>query len=210
MAHLRKMAVRTPHLIVEYGEQRLAASIPDRVRWTIGREASSDLPIGWDGSVSRAHATVERLGGLLVVEDSGVSRNGTFVGGKRALGRTRVHDGDEITCGNTPILVRLPPSTESTVATITLGRSGVPTNLALTPAELRVVEALVAPRDLGDETVPTNRQVAATLGLSIETVRSHLRSIGKKLTAIGVLGSIDRERIADLAAAGLLGGAAED
>lgn len=205
------MAVREPHVITELDSgKRIAALIPDRARWTIGRDIASDLSISWDRSVSRIHASIERLGPLLVVEDSGVSTNGTFVSDRRAVGRTRLHDLDEIRCGETTLLIRLPNAAENSLATIAVTRDhDRQPNLDLTPAELRVVAILAAPRLPGDA-IPSNREIAETLGVHIETVKSHLKATARKLAATGVRGPIDRQRLTELAAEGVLGGSVEN
>jgi DNA-binding CsgD family transcriptional regulator len=205
MAHLRRMDLREPHLIADTGERIIAAGIPDRARWTVGRDERSDLRISWDASVSRLHCTIERLGSLVVVEDSGVSRNGTFVAGRRVVGRTRLIDLAEITLGDTVLVVRLPNPLEASVATVTVGRgTAAPSTVELTPAELRVVDTLIASRTDPDAPIPTNRELGAVLGVGAETVKSHLKSIARKLAAQGLRGPIDRARLAELAAQGLL------
>jgi pSer/pThr/pTyr-binding forkhead associated (FHA) protein len=206
LAHLRRMDLRQPHLVAEVDGLLLLAAIPDRSRWTLGRAAECNLQIDWDPTVSRVHANVERLGNLLVLEDSGVSRNGTFVGGKRAIGRTRLHDLDEFRLGHTTLLVRVPASVTSTAATVTIRQRGrsEPVNLDLTPKEAQVVIALLpkAGDDDAPVPIPTNREIAAQLDIGVETVKTHLKSIARKIAASGVRGAIDRGRIAELAAAG--------
>ncbi|MEH3054553.1 MAG: FHA domain-containing protein [Patulibacter minatonensis] len=206
LPHLRRMAIREPHLIAEGDGELFAAAIPDRARWTVGREDGNDLIIAWDPSVSRLHATLERLGELIVVEDSGVSRNGTFVNGRRIVGRTRLQDQSEITLGHTTLLIRLPGLTPASAATVTVGgATRAPSSADLSPAELRVVDVLILSRTDPDAPIPTNREIGEQLGLGAETVKSHLKSIAKKLAAQGVRGPIDRSRLAELAAQGMLG-----
>lgn len=205
LAHLRRMAIRDPHLIAETEHGVLAVAIPDRARWTVGRDDSSDLSIPWDPSVSRLHAALERIGDLLVIEDSGVSRNGTFVNGRRAAGRTRLHDLVEVTLGNTTLLVRLPGTVPASAATVTIGRaSSAPSSVDLTAAEARVVRALIATRADPESPLPTNREIAVALDVGAETVKSHLKSVARKLGAQGVRGPVDRVRLAELAAEGVL------
>jgi pSer/pThr/pTyr-binding forkhead associated (FHA) protein len=49
-----------------------------------------------DPCVSRVHATLERVAGVWTIDDNGLSRNGTFVNGRRVSGRLQLHDRDEI------------------------------------------------------------------------------------------------------------------
>jgi pSer/pThr/pTyr-binding forkhead associated (FHA) protein len=205
LAHLRRMPIRDPHLIAETQGGVVAVAIPDRARWTVGRDEASDLQIDWDPSVSRLHAALERIGDLLVLEDSGVSRNGTFVNGRRAVGRTRLHDLAEITLGETTLLVRLPGAEAASAATVTIGRpSSAPSSVDLTAAESRVVRALIETRSDPAAPIPTNREIAAALEVGPETVKSHLKAVARKLAAQGVRGPIDRMRLAELAAQGVL------
>jgi pSer/pThr/pTyr-binding forkhead associated (FHA) protein len=57
---------------------------------TIGRRATNDIPLPWDGDVSRVHAELACIGGDWIVCDEGMSHNGTFVNGERVRGRRRL------------------------------------------------------------------------------------------------------------------------
>ena len=61
-------------------------------RLTIGRAADCDVVIDDDPGVSRTHLELVRLGDGWVVEDRGLSRNGTWVDGARLDGRRRLTD----------------------------------------------------------------------------------------------------------------------
>ena len=65
------------------GEQHVVMLPPDRTRVTIGRREQSDVPLTWDGEVSRAHALLEPIGEEWTLIDDGLSRNGSFVNGSR-------------------------------------------------------------------------------------------------------------------------------
>src|SRR5947207_2491656 len=69
------------------GEQVVVELAGDRERLTIGRRATSDVPLPWDGEVSRVHAELMCIGGDWIVYDEGVSHNGTFVNGEKVHGR---------------------------------------------------------------------------------------------------------------------------
>jgi predicted component of type VI protein secretion system len=78
----------------------------DRV--TVGRGPSCDIGLPWDTNVSRVHAELVRIGDDWAVVDDGLSTNGTFVGGERVERRRRLHDGDELRCGDTLLRFRAP------------------------------------------------------------------------------------------------------
>ena len=84
-------------------------SLPDAWRQvTIGRGPSCDVGLPWDSEVSRVHAELVRVGDDWAVVDDGLSTNGTFVGGERVERRRRLHDGDELRCGDTLLRFRAP------------------------------------------------------------------------------------------------------
>ena len=68
---------------------------------TIGRRErhSNTIALEWDSEVSGVHAELERIGGGWAIIDDGLSRNGTYVNGKRIGGRRRLHDGDMLAPG---------------------------------------------------------------------------------------------------------------
>lgn len=55
-------------------------------RLTVGRSHRSELVLSWDPTVSRLHAFIEWTGTHWAAIDDGLSRNGTFVNGKRLTG----------------------------------------------------------------------------------------------------------------------------
>ena len=77
---LLRDATQTQHLV------RLPT---DGDRLTIGRGEGVDLPLDWDERVSRVHAELERVGDSWALADDGLSRNGTFVNGRRVRGRRK-------------------------------------------------------------------------------------------------------------------------
>lgn len=77
-------------------------------RVTIGRGPSCDVGLPWDTEVSRVHAEVVRIGDDWAVVDDGLSTNGTFLGGERVESRRRLHDGDELRCGDTELRFHAP------------------------------------------------------------------------------------------------------
>ena len=63
------------------GDQVVFDLTDDRERVTIGRRATNDVAVPWDGEVSRVHAELVQMGGDWIVCDEGMSHNGTFVNG---------------------------------------------------------------------------------------------------------------------------------
>jgi pSer/pThr/pTyr-binding forkhead associated (FHA) protein len=140
---------------------------------SIGREPASDVRLDWDEEVSRAHAVLQYVGGVWTLVDDGLSRNGSFVNGRRVHGRRRLEDGDSITVGRT-LLVFV--ATEGEVRTTVTTTSGTPPEL--TPALQRVLDALCRPALDGPLPVPaSNREIADELVLGLETVKSHMHAL---------------------------------
>jgi pSer/pThr/pTyr-binding forkhead associated (FHA) protein len=70
---------------------------------TIGRAPSATLVVS-DAQVSRVHARIDVMDGLLSVRDLD-SRNGTFVNARPIAGPVALQDGDEIDVGTTRIVM---------------------------------------------------------------------------------------------------------
>jgi pSer/pThr/pTyr-binding forkhead associated (FHA) protein len=170
-------------------------------RLTIGRRAANDVVLDWDSEVSRVHATLERAGDDWLVADSGMSRNGTWVGGARITGRHRLRDGEVIRIGGTAIAFRA-PDPESSQATVTA--EGPPAAADITRAQRRVLIALCRPYKEGAYAAPaSNRQIAGELVISVETVKTTLRAL---FSAFGVDDLPQNAKRAALAQAALRSG----
>jgi pSer/pThr/pTyr-binding forkhead associated (FHA) protein len=155
------------------GRQRIADLGPETDALSIGREPTSHVHLDWDSEVSRVHAILERVGDAWTLVDDGLSRNGSYVNGRRVRGRRRLDDGDSITVGKT-LLVYV--ATEGAVRTTTTATSGTPPEL--TSAQRRVLYALCRPTLEGPfQTPASNREIAAELFLSVETVKSHMQAL---------------------------------
>ena len=140
---------------------------------TIGREPESDIRLDWDEEVSRAHAQLERVGGAWTLVDDGLSRNGSFVNGRRVHGRRRLDDGDLIKVGRTALAYI---ATAGAVRTTETATSGMPPSVS--PAQQRVLDELCRPALEGPLGVPaSNREIAETLFLSVETVKTHIHAL---------------------------------
>ena len=150
------------------GAQKLVALTDQLV---VGRAPGSDLEISWDGRVSSVHAHLERRGPRWVIEDDGMSRNGTFLNGTRLRGQRTLKDGDVIQVGNTVLGFRDPAP--RVAATVTEPTACAP---QISAAQRRVLFALCRPLLEDDRGIPaTNQEIARELVLSIPTVKGHLR-----------------------------------
>jgi pSer/pThr/pTyr-binding forkhead associated (FHA) protein len=142
---------------------------------TIGRSPSNDVPLGWDHEVSRLHAVLAHEGGEWTVADDGLSRNGSFVNGRRLRGRHRLRDGDALKIGNT-LLVYLwgDGSAQGTTTAATTTAEPPP----LSDAQRRVLVSLCGPLDEAPFAgARSNKEIADDLFLSVETVKTHLRAL---------------------------------
>jgi pSer/pThr/pTyr-binding forkhead associated (FHA) protein len=156
------------------GAQRLL-DLTANERLSIGRGAGNELSLPWDTEVSRLHAELEAIAGEWTVSDDGLSRNGTFVNGTRISGRTRLRDGDLLRVGQTSIAYRRPEAEDSMPTRVAGAR------LALTdlpPTQRQVLVALARPYKHNEFAVPaTNQDIADELHLSVDAVKSHLRTL---------------------------------
>jgi hypothetical protein len=161
------------------GEQRIVSLVPGARPRTIGRDAECDVVLDWDGSVSRTHAELQRVGGVWVVVDDGLSRNGTFVNGHRVGTRTRLSHGDVLHFGD----IRMDfhdPTAAGPPSTVVGGMTPRP---ELTTAQRRVLVALARPfADESAHAVPrSNPEIARELVVGVDAVKSTLRILFEKL-----------------------------
>jgi pSer/pThr/pTyr-binding forkhead associated (FHA) protein len=140
---------------------------------TIGRRKGCDVALAWDPEVSRLHAELARLGGVWVVRDDGMSRNGTFLNGTRVMSRRRLRGGDALTVGGTLLAFH----DDATSAFQSTRDPQVAAAVAVTPAQKRVLTALCRPLAAGDAAPATNRQIAAELVITVETVKTTLGTL---------------------------------
>jgi FHA domain/Winged helix-turn-helix DNA-binding len=142
----------------------------------VGRDEEADISLAFDKQVSRLHAELQRVGSEWVIADDGLSRNGTFVGGERIVGKRRLHDGDAIRAGSTVLIYRDPAAGE-TAGTATAGETVGPA--AITEMQRHVLVALCRPfREGGEFTTPaTNKAIADEVHLSVQAVKRHLRDL---------------------------------
>lgn len=141
---------------------------------SIGRAPSNDVPLAWDNEVSRLHAVLSRAGGAWTIADEGLSRNGSFVNGRRLRGKQRLRDGDAIRIGGT-LLVFISGDDGDLRTTAATQQLAPP---RLSEAQRRVLVSLCGPLTDAPLAGPrSNREIADDLFLSVETVKSHLRAL---------------------------------
>jgi hypothetical protein len=156
------------------GAQRLVDLGDAPGKMTVGRTAANGVALEWDSEVSRVHATLERIGDEWTFVDDGRSHNGSFIDGVRVHGRRRLRDGDTIAIGRTVIVFRSPTGSES-VATATSQQQALP---VITDAQRRVLVELCRPYADGSLAAPaSNREIADTLVIGVETVKTHVRAL---------------------------------
>jgi pSer/pThr/pTyr-binding forkhead associated (FHA) protein len=164
----------------------------DRWRLTVGRRPESDIALGWDVEVSRAHALLEQVGEQWTLVDDGLSSNGSFVNGQRVAGRQRLRQGDRLCFGNTQLVFRDPGPAESEAT-----RRETPSAMPLTPSQHKVLVALCRPLNEASSTLPaTNRQIADEVFLSVDAVKAHLRVLFDRFGAGELAQNEKRARLA--------------
>jgi hypothetical protein len=165
----------SPFLVLRDGESRQRiVPLAERSRLTLGRQPESDVALTWDDEVSRAHADMECIGNVWTLVDDGRSRNGSFVNGERVHGRRPLRHGDVVAIGRTS-LTYIEPLADELSSTAPARRQAPP---QVTAAQRRVLVALVAPYARDSFAIPpSNREVAAELSVSVETVKFHLHTL---------------------------------
>jgi len=144
-------------------------------RVSVGRNPANDIALPWDQEASRLHAELEEIAGEWTVVDDGRSRNGTYLNEQRVAGRRLLEDGDVLRVGRTLLTFRSQPSALGNASTIDEPRSH---GAGITAAQRRVLVALCRPFDGAAVASPApNRQIADELVVSIDTVKTHLRTL---------------------------------
>ncbi|MGO8907462.1 MAG: FHA domain-containing protein [Solirubrobacteraceae bacterium] len=161
---------------------------------TVGRATGCDVCLDWDVGVSRAHATLERLGSddwMLV--DDGLSQNGSVVNGERLRQRRRLNDGDVLRFGDTHVVYRAPIAQGRPTVARTAGAA----EIRLSPAQRRVLVALCRPyRDGAEFSTPApNSAIAEELVLSVDAVKTQLRALFEKFNVEPLARDAKRARL---------------
>jgi pSer/pThr/pTyr-binding forkhead associated (FHA) protein len=189
----------TPFLLYRDAEGRqLLVELDDAAsRLTIGRRPDNDVALPWDAEVSRVHAQLEPVRGDWSLIDDGLSRNGSYVNGDRLTGRRRLRDGDRLCFGETPVLFRAPEQAGSmSTAAVATGHGEIPVN----EIERKVLVALCRPlRDSAYSPPASNREIAAEVHLSVDSVKAHLRVIFERCGLGELPQNQKRARLAALA-----------
>ncbi|MFF0493199.1 FHA domain-containing protein [Nocardia sp. NPDC003482] len=172
---------------------------PDRQRVTIGRSPQADLTLSWDAEVSRLHAAVEFLTAGWTIVDDGLSRNGTFVNGERVLGRRRLTEGDRIRIGSQLLSFHDFSGVADDATRTSVGM--FPTLRSLTETQRAVLVALCRPykNNSGFATPASNQQIADELFLSVDAIKTHLRTLFSKFGVEDLPQNQKRVRLASLA-----------
>jgi pSer/pThr/pTyr-binding forkhead associated (FHA) protein len=180
------------------GELRLHSLGPGEGTQTLGRRPQTDVSVAWDPEVSGLHAELQVSGGEATIVDDGLSRNGTYVDGRRVNGRQRLRDGDRIRIGQTVIVVRF-PAAPALQETVTAGETELAQDL--TETQKRVLVALCRPFGTSTSfTKPaTNQEIADEVFLSVEAVKMHLRALFAKFELTELPQNEKRVRLAECA-----------
>jgi predicted component of type VI protein secretion system len=146
---------------------------------TIGRGSGCDVRLAWDERVSRVHAGLDLVGSDWTLVDDGLSRNGTFLNGERLSGRRRLRDGDTFVLGSTSF--RFWDTSRGSTQLTKVGEQLV-TAASLSPTQRQIVTALCRPYKHDDPyaTPASNQQIADELFLSVDAVKTHLRTLFQK------------------------------
>jgi DNA-binding NarL/FixJ family response regulator len=181
------------------GRQQELMLTPDVQRITIGRSSQADLTLSWDAEVSRLHAAVEYLGAQWTIIDDGLSRNGTFVNGERLVGRRRLAPGDRIRMGSSMVSFHDFGGVADDATRISSG--SFPTLRSLTETQRSVLIALCRPykNNAGFATPASNQQIADELFLSVDAIKTHLRTLFSKFGVEDLPQNQKRVRLAGLA-----------
>ena len=175
----RPSAAAGPFLVFRDGDgaQRLLRPRRRRdARQRRSRRRATSSSLHWDTEVSRLHAELERIAGEWTVSDDGLSRNGTFVNGARISGRTRLRDGDVLRVGQT--VDRLPPARGRGLDARRRSRAAGSRSPTCRRPSARCSSRCARPYKHDEFATPaTNQEIADELFLSVDAVKSHLRTL---------------------------------
>lgn len=189
----------------DHGQLRLIDLAERGEQVSVGRDGSNAIPLTWDREVSRLHARLSYVGSAWVVEDDGLSRNGTYLNGTRLAGSARLRDRDLLGFGGVAVLYRsaVPSSLSETLTSVDAHAPEI------SEAEGRVLQALARPwvEGNGIGAPASNGEIAEDLVLSVHTVKSHLQSLFAKFGLEEVPQSRKRAALVEAAyRAGVIGG----
>jgi pSer/pThr/pTyr-binding forkhead associated (FHA) protein len=192
-----------PFLLFRDGDARHQIFVLDEGigKVTIGRRASAEISLAWDEEVSRVHAELIRVGGDWTLTDDGLSLNGSFVNGQPIRGQRRLHDGDALRLGATPLVFRDPTEADSQA---TSPSADVRLVVNLSDSQRRVLDSLCRPfrQSAAFVTPPTNDEIATELSLSVDAVKKHLRTLYERFGVDHLPQNEKRARLVERAFAG--------
>lgn len=151
---------------------RIVPLSSEQDRLSIGRLAACEVALPWDPEVSRAHALLELVGGAWTVEDRG-SSNGTLVNAARINRPHVLRDGDVVRVGRTQLVFHAGGDEDLRRTTPALDR--VAPNP--TDSQRKVLVELCRPALEHGAGAASNREIAETLFVSVETVKTHMRAL---------------------------------
>ena len=181
------------------GQEQRWSLPPEGGPVTMGRATSADICLSQDSQVSRVHAVLDRVAGLWTIVDDGLSRNGTFLNGRRLAHRATLRDRDKIRVGRTVLTFCAPPQT-STLQTVV--GDMLPAVTRLTPAQRSVLVALCRPCQDAHHpyaSPASNQEIAQELFLSLDAVKTHLRVLFHKFGIEDLAQNQKRARLAEIA-----------
>jgi len=187
-----------PFIVLRDGDDRQQLVPMSGERLTVGRTQDAELTVDWDHEVSRVHAELVHIGGAWTISDDGLSRNGTYVNNERVTGRRRLRDGDVMRFGATTAVFR-EPSRGNTASETSLASESV--DATLTETQKTVLVALCRPYREGSAyaTPATNQQVADEVFLSVDAVKTHLRTLFTKFGVEDLPQNQKRVKLVELA-----------
>jgi pSer/pThr/pTyr-binding forkhead associated (FHA) protein len=173
----------------------------DRDRLTFGRRSTADISLRWDSQVSRLHAELVRVGEDWILQDDGLSRNGSFVNGEMVRGQRRLEDGDALRLGRSVLIFRDPRSIDSKV---TAPAANLQQAVRLSDTQRQVLIELCRPykQSASFVTPATNDQIAQELSLSVDAIKKHLRALYEKFAVTHLPQNEKRARLVERAFAG--------
>ncbi len=173
-------------------------TLSERRHATVGRRSSNDIVLSDDGEVSRTHAELALVGEDWTISDDGLSRNGTFVNGKRITQRRRLADGDVLVFGTTLVEFRAPG--EGSTA-ITASGSYLQKIQEVSETQRKVLIALCRPYETGGvyATPASNQQIATEVCLGVDAVKNHLRLLFQRFEIADLPQNQKRARLVECA-----------
>jgi DNA-binding CsgD family transcriptional regulator len=153
----------------------------DRGPVMVGRHPECGVCIA-DPTVSKHHALLSPLNDLWLVEDVGSKGGTAIVRGDHSetlRGRQTLRHGDRLAIGNTMLVYKDAKIVDRQDETTTSVDGG--SEIVLTLSEQHVLGALCHPSATLTGSQASNAEIAERLVVSVETVRTHLKSIYMKL-----------------------------